>query len=44
MCSESRGEGGLRYWRWEVSSSVPIKGLSEGFFNVSLVWVAMLEG
>lgn len=44
VCSESGGEGGLRHWRWEVSSSVPIKGLSDGFFNVSLMFGLLCLG
>ena len=32
------GRGGPGSWRWEASSSVPIKGLSEGFLSVGLVF------
>lgn len=46
-CAQRVGaRGGLGSWRWEASSSVPIKGLSEGFLYVSLVfgWSALWDG
>lgn len=32
------GRGGPGGWRWEASSAIPIKGLSEGFLYVDLVF------
>lgn len=44
LCNDSGGEGRTPELEVEVSSSIPIKGLSEGFFNVSLVFGLLCLG